>query len=189
MKNRFLFVGDGYLGPEGRAWQLLTELLLCEFPEQPLQFHLNTQSRHTLDFLLTHCSRDIIGKQAGTILLCVGFQDLQNQISIETIGLQYAKLIHEIQSNSLAQIFGMTLYAPSLPQSVVLNQLIDQQLLPHQIIDFHSLCLQYQKHQAARGEHQRNLLDTQGRLAPLGEMLLARATASHLFPQYPQYSL
>lgn len=189
MKNRYLFVGDSYLGIEGRAWQLLTELLLCEFPDQPLQFHLNTQTRHTLDSWLHHCSRDIIGKQAGSILLCVGFQDLQNQTPIENIELQYSKLIHEIQSNSLAQIYGMTLYAPNLPQAAALNQLILQQFPPHHIVDFHSLCLQYQKRQAARGEHQRNLLDTQGRLAPLGEMLLARITASLLFPDYPKFPL
>lgn len=180
MKNRLLLIGDHYCGHEGEAWQHLVDLLLCEYPEIPLQFHLHSTARNTLQALFQNCPRDIIGKQAGTILLCVGYQDLRAGGDPQQLCAAYDRLLHEIRSNSLAKVIPVTLHLPGVAGIQQLNAHLRAVSGESSVFDFAQICAVYQKKQAARGEFQRNLLDNQGVLAHLGQMLFARTLSQSL---------
>lgn len=188
MNDRFLFIGDAYCGPDGETWQYLADLLLCEHPAKPLQFHFHNGPRVTLPSLYQNCPRDIIGRQAGSVILCAGYQDLAAGMDATVLCGHYDRLLHEIAGNSLAKVYPVTLYLPDTPGSSVLNNFLRNRWPKADLIDFAQLCGHYQKLQTARGEQQRNLQGSDGTLGHLGQMLLARYAAQFLPTQFSHLS-
>ena len=189
MRYRYLFIGDSYNGSEGEAWQHGIDLLLCAYPALPLQFHLHNHARNTLGYLLQNCPRDILGKQAGSLYLCVGYQDLRSGLTPSLLCELHARLFHEISCNSQARLVPITLHMPGSAPAQAFNEYLRSQFQDKDLLDFAALCARYQKQQGARGEYQRNLLDAKGTLSHLGQMLFASALAQHAKPDGLTFTL
>lgn len=172
MRDTFLFLSDGYTGPDGESWQLLADMLLCEYPARPLSFHISSRDWNTPAYLHANCSREIIGKKAGTIILCLGWQELAKpNANWEKSRDDVQLLLQEIAKNSQARVICTTVYAPHHESITPWNAAIKQQA--PECVDFSEICEHYQDQQAMRGEFSRNLADSSGALGHLGHMLFA----------------
>lgn len=189
MKHRFLLVGDTFWGEERSTAELAANLALVDYPQLPLSFSIHSSARNTLDHLFQTCSRDIIGRQAGTSLLCVGWLDLLSGDSIEHVQAGLERLIHEIRHNCQTVVFLCTL--PSLQfsaESVIgkkvrsLNAILralGKSDIVH-VVDLDRHFQEYQAKQLVRGDLIRNLFTDEGTLGELGQMLAARSVLQAL---------
>jgi|GEM_PF-526870 len=189
MLNRYLLIGDSFWGaPTGTA-DYLADLLLVDFPEIPLSFSINSSSRNTFDSLFRNCPRDIIGRQAGLTVLCIGWEDVRSPMDETTIIQQGQRLLQEIHHNSPSQIVVTTIPSIQYPQEsiqrskiIAYNEFLRSFQLPDrlQIIDVDAVFTKYQELQCKRGEFVRNLFTDSGTLGTLGQMLCARTLSLEL---------
>ncbi len=172
MRDTYLFVSDGYTGSDGESWQLLADMLLCESPARPLAFHISSRDWNTPAYLHANCSREIIGKKAGTIVLCLGWQELTRpNAHWERTRADFQLLLQEIAKNSQARVICTTVYAPHHEPIAPWNTVIREHA--PECVDFAAICEHYQEQQAMRGEFRRNLADSSGEPGHLGRMLFA----------------
>lgn len=198
MQHRFLLIGDRFWGEEYSTAELTADLALVDHPSLPLSFSIHSSPRNTLDHLFHNCSRDIIGRQAGVTLLCVGWEDLQSSHTEPVIQLKMQRLVHEIHHNSQTQILLCTLPTVQFQENSVagrkahfLNGCIRQLAIEERatLVDLEAAFLEYQTTQVARGDFMRNLFTDEGSLGNLGRMLAARLILNFLgFPK-PFYYL
>ena len=189
MMNRYLFVGDSFWGAPTGAADILADLLLVDFPEIPLSFSIHCSPRNTLDSLFRNCPRDIIGRQAGFTLLCIGWEDMRSNMESAMIIQQTEQLLNEIHHNSPCQIFVTTIptiqySSESIQRAKILafNAFLRSFQLPDRlhVVDLDSVFSHYQELQTSRGELVRNLFSDSGTLGSLGQMLCARTISLEL---------
>ena len=189
MKNRYLFVGDTFWGVDHGAGNILADLLLVDHAEAPYSFTINSSTRNTLDHLFLNCPREIIGRQAGVSVLCVGWEDLISEASTELVVAHYRRLMQEILHNSHTSMIALTLpmfqFGPESIQrekGLALNSAIREGFHAerYRVVDFAKACETYQQAQQARGELARNIFSDSGALNPLGQMLCARTLQANL---------
>jgi len=191
VKNRYLLIGDPYWGVESGTPGLFADLLLCKNPTLPLDFLIDSSSRNTLDRLFQTCPREIIGRKAGTTILCAGWTELQGPDTVESVIERFDRLVQEIQHNSQTQLWIMTLPENSMADSNLLqrklkrfNDFIRTDIIKMQlkILDFDAMVQDYQHLQKARQDMMRSLFTETGELNGLGQMLLALSLAQAMQP-------
>jgi hypothetical protein len=180
MKYRILFIGDHFWGIEPCVGDLLADTLLVQHPRLPLEFSIQSSPRNTFDALFTNCPRDIIGRQAETTLLCVGWEDAKGILSANQCVEGLEKLLHEIRRNSQTKIVACTIPTIQLQEDSLTRAKLtacNQYLLalPQdewlQVADLDSAFNLYQAEQSVRGDLARNLFTDSGTLGQLGKML------------------
>ncbi len=189
MKYRFLLVGDRFWGDDSSSAELVANLSLASYPSLPLSFSILSSARNTLEHLFQNCSRDIIGRQAGTTLLLVGWEDIQSKATEQQIEFQFENLIREIQHNSQTRILLCTHPSFQFHSDSRIGQKIRYlneccrkmgKSMGFQIIDLESLFEEYQEKQRVRGDLMRNLFADDGSLGNLGRMLAAMSITRFL---------
>jgi len=183
MQNRYLFLGDSFWGLNPGTGDLLADLLLTEYPTLPLAFNIQSSPRNHLEDLYQRCARDIIGKQAGTTLLCNGWEDLRGPAPIAQICEAYHRLVLEIQNNSQTKLFLTTFPDIQLSEDSILRSKIlvfNETVRAYHhtertiVIDVAQEFARYQTLQQNRGALIRNLFAEDAVLGPMGQMLCAR---------------
>lgn len=183
MKNRYLFIGDSYWGEQDEVPSLIVNELLLDFPALPLQFTILTSARYTPKHLFETCPREILGRQAGNIILSIGWEDLLVGMRGAELASAIMRLVNEIHKNSLARL-GVVL-PPALAHPLgTLRRRAAQELLDKiqetpcpercRFLLVDTLLQAYDQAQSPRGEDCRGLLAEDGTLRPLGKSLLAR---------------
>ena len=189
MLNRYLLVGDSFWGAPTGSADILADLLLVDFPEIPLSFSIHCSSRNSLDALFRNCPRDIIGRQAGFTVLCIGWEDMHGTMDAATIIQQAQQLLHEILHNSPSHIIITTIptiqhTAESIQRSKIqaYNEFLRSSHKPERmvVVDLDHIFTRYQELQISRGELVRNLFTDHGTLGVLGQMLCARTLSQEL---------
>jgi len=186
MKNRFLFVGDRFWGIDPSVGDMLADILLVEFPRLPLEFSIHSSFRNTFEWLFANCPRDIIGRQAGATLFCVGWEDCLGALTADQCVEGYRKLLHEVRRNSQTRILVLTLPVFQLESNsamftkvAAINHFLRDHAPENDIhlIDLDAVFGEYQNAQLVRGELARNLFTDNGTLGQLGKMLGAQTLA------------
>ncbi len=198
MKNRILIVGDPWLGLDTNAGDLLANLLSMAYPRLPLEIYVRSSPRQTLDSLFHNSARDLIGLQAGTVILCCGWLDAQSNRSISEIQSAYSRLVLELLHNSPTQLL-LCNYPHAQYGSVPLlraklasiaecqKEYSDQERIQNVPID--AIFTQYQELQVHREENSRNLFLESGELNSLGQNLWAHILVQHLRVDSPRFLL
>lgn len=182
MHNRFLILGDSFVGGKKNVFDALANIMLAEVPERPLEFIIECNPRLTLSHLFKICPREIIGSQAGFTLFWVGWEDLKSPDPWDIIQNRYKTLLHEIRHNSETRL--ILCNYPTLqmePDSIISPKI---QALNHwlktlseendiMVVDMQSLFDQYQHSQTLRKEKIRGLFVEDNTLSSLGQMLAA----------------
>lgn len=190
MKHRILLIGDSWWGQNPGSADLLANFLLIKYPKLPLTPYINSNSRNTLDKLFENSARDIIGLQAGSLVLCCGFADIHNQKSTEFFCQSYTKLIHELTENSSSHLNLCVLpYFQFHESSIAYQKLqaLEQTISQFSnnsritIINLHTAFKAYEELQAHKKEQIRNLFTEKGELNALGQCLCVQTLQEAIF--------
>lgn len=177
MENRILVIADSLFGESGEAADRFAEILLCEEPARPLQFVLNAPLPYPLQNLPGKIAFEIIGKQAGRIVLGLGAEALLNGASVKEMVSLYRALIEELLKKTSSKIFLVTLPLEIFedPSDAIfwnhsLNSLACARV---KIIDFSSSATDFFEKQKLRGKFARPLFGKKGIPTPTGGTFLA----------------
>lgn len=187
MENRILVVADDLLGKEGEAAVKFSELLLCEYPARPIQFTLLPPVACPLDTLLSRVSQDIIGKQAGRIVLGLGLWDLRRRGDAPAVFASYQALVRELISKTLAVVYLVTIPPAAFPGDVAVVNDLNRRIATLadgdrvHVLDFASHLDEFSRLQSARGKFARNLYNEKHEATSIGQMLLGLFLQKHLF--------
>jgi hypothetical protein len=110
--NRILVLADDFFGENGEAASRFSELFLCREPEHSVQFVLPGPFNISLEKLFQRASADIIGKQAGHIIIGLGLVELRKALDAQKVFDNYMLLIQELLSKTKA-----FLYLVNIPES------------------------------------------------------------------------
>ncbi len=187
MENRILVVADDLLGKEGEAAVKFSELLLCEYPARPIQFTLLPPVSCSLEVLLSRVSQDIIGKQAGRIILGLGLWELRRLGEAAAVFALYHALVRELISKTLAVIYLVTIPPAAFSgEAAVVNELnrriaflADGDRI--HVLDFASHLEDFSRLQSARGKFARNLYNEKHEATSIGQMLLGLFLQKRLY--------
>lgn len=198
MKNRFLIVSDPWLGSETNAGDLLANLFLLAYPRLPLEIYVRSSSRQNLDSLFHNSARDLIGLQAGTIILCCGWLDAQTNHSALEIQSAYQRLVNELLHNSPAQLvlcdYPHNQYAnePLLRSKLASIAECQKEYSMHErvrLAPVDASFVQYQELQKNREESARSLFLESGELNSLGQNIWAHLLFQQLKVDSPRFLL
>ena len=182
MENRILIIGDGLFGPQGEAATRCVELLLCRRPNRPMQFSVNAPALPSIPQLLSRASSDIIGKQAGRIVLGLGLDEMKREAgNAEKVAANYAALVDEILKKTQSYLDFVTVPKDLLPeidgQVCALNESIRSFVskAPDRVrlLDFEAHAEKFKEMQAERGKFARSLYSDQAKPTSLCLTLLS----------------
>lgn len=166
MENRILIIGDELFGEQGEAASRCVEMLLCRRPNRPMQFSVNAPALPTISQFVARASSDIIGKQAGRIVLGLGLGEMKRERgNAEKVAATYGSLADEIIKKTQSYVHFVTIpqgLLPEIPDQVdKLNEsirgFVSKDPTRVQIIEFAEHAEKFKEMQAERGKFARSL--------------------------------
>ena len=114
MENRVLVIGDELFGPKGEAANRFVEAVLCREPSRPIQFSLNVPIAVSLSQLKARLSSDVIGKNAGRIIVGLGLRELnQGGADGASVANLLLLLVNELVNKTQSRLFLLTIPSES----------------------------------------------------------------------------
>lgn len=172
MENRILIIGDELLGEQGEVATRCVEMILCREPNRPIQFSVNAPALPSIGQFIARASSDIIGKQAGRIVFCLGLKELfRERGDASKVAASYSALADEILSKTKSFVHFATIPQDLVPdnreQIAQLNESIrkfagkDPNRVS--IIDFAQHVEFFKEKQVERGKYARQLFSEDGK--------------------------
>ena len=157
MENRILIIGDELFGPQGEVAARCVEMLLCRKPNRPMQFSVNAPVLPSLSQLLARASSDIIGKQAGRIVLGLGLSEMKREGGdASKVSESYGALVDEIIKKTQSFLDLVTVPKDLLPE---IDGRAQADKCPDRVhvLDFAAHAEKFKEMQAERGKFARSL--------------------------------
>lgn len=182
MENRVLVIGDELFGPKGEAANRFVEAVLCREPSRPIQFSLNVPIAVSLSQLKARLSSDVIGKNAGRIIVGLGLRELnQGGADGASVANILLLLVNELVNKTQSRLFLLTIPSEMFPIAVneveFLNTSIREIIKMNEnrivLLDFAKYAEEFKEKQMARGKFGRSLFMENGEATSLCCMLLA----------------
>ena len=182
MENRVLVIGDELFGPKGEAANRFVEAVLCRDPSRPIQFSLNVPIAVSLSQLKARLSSDVIGKNAGRIIVGLGLRELnQGGADGASVANILLLLVNELVNKTQSRLFLLTIPSEMFPIAVneieFLNTSIREIIKMNEnrivLLDFAKYAEEFKEKQMARGKFGRSLFMENGEATSLCCMLLA----------------
>ena len=182
MENRVLVIGDELFGPKGEAANRFVEAVLCREPSRPIQFSLNVPIAVSLSQLKARLSSDVIGKNAGRIIVGLGLRELnQGGADGASVANILLLLVNELVNKTQSRLFLLTIPSEMFPIAVneveFLNTSIREIIKMNEnrivLLDFAKYAEEFKEKQMARGKFGRSLFKENGEATSLCCMLLA----------------
>ncbi|WP_173473811.1 hypothetical protein [Fibrobacter succinogenes] len=182
MENRVLVIGDELFGPKGEAANRFVEAVLCWEPSRPIQFSLNVPIAVSLSQLKARLSSDVIGKNAGRIIVGLGLRELnQGGADGASVANILLLLVNELVNKTQSRLFLLTIPSEMFPIAVneveFLNTSIREIIKMNEnrivLLDFAKYAEEFKEKQMARGKFGRSLFMENGEATSLCCMLLA----------------
>ena len=182
MENRVLVIGDELFGPKGEAANRFVEAVLCREPSRPIQFSLNVPIAVSLSQLKARLSSDVIGKNAGRIIVGLGLRELnQGGADGASVANLLLLLVNELVNKTQSRLFLLTIPTEMFPIAVneigFLNTSIREICKMNEnrivLLDFAKYADEFKEKQMARGKFGRSLFMENGEATSLCCMLLA----------------
>ncbi len=182
MENRGLVIGDELFGPKGEAANRFVEAVLCREPSRPIQFSLNVPIAVSLSQLKARLSSDVIGKNAGRIIVGLGLRELnQDGADGASVANILLLLVNELVNKTQSRLFLLTIPSEMFPIAVneveFLNTSIREIIKMNEnrivLLDFAKYAEEFKEKQMARGKFGRSLFMENGEATSLCCMLLA----------------
>ena len=182
MENRVLVIGDELFGPKGEAANRFVEAVLCREPSRPIQFSLNVPIAVSLSQLKARLSSDVIGKNAGRIIVGLGLRELnQGGADGASVANILLLLVNELVNKTQSRLFLLTIPSEMFPIAVneveFLNTSIREIIKMNEnrivLLDFAKYADEFKEKQMARGKFGRSLFMENGEATSLCCMLLA----------------
>ena len=181
MENRVLVIGDEMFGSKGEAANRFVEAVLCREPSRPIQFSVNVPVAVSLSQIRARLSSDIIGKNAGRIIMGFGLRELNHGgadgASVASI---YEIIVNELVNKTQARLFLLTVPSDMFPIAVseveYLNSVIRDICAASErvtLLDFAKFAETFKEKQMERGKFGRSLFMEDGAPTSLCCMLLA----------------
>ncbi|MBR2090549.1 MAG: hypothetical protein IJ905_09350 [Fibrobacter sp.] len=181
MENRVLVIGDEMFGSKGEAANRFVEAVLCREPSRPIQFSVNVPVAVSLSQIRARLSSDIIGKNAGRIIMGFGLRELNHGgadgASVASI---YEMIVNELVNKTQARLFLLTVPSDMFPIALseveYLNSVIRDICLANErvtLLDFAKFAETFKEKQMERGKFGRSLFMEDGAPTSLCCMLLA----------------
>ena len=182
MENRILVIGDELFGPKGEAANRFVEAVLCREPSRPIQFSLNVPVAVSLSQLKARLSSDVIGKNAGRIIVGLGLRELnQGGADGASVANLLLLLVNELVNKTQSRLFLLTIPSEMFPIAVneveFLNTSIREIVKMNEnrivLLDFAKESEDFKEKQMERGKFGRSLFMENGEPTSLCCMLLA----------------
>ncbi len=182
MENRILIIGDELFGEQGEAAQRCVEALLCRRPNRPMQFSVNVPVLASMSQLIARASSDIIGKQAGRIVLGLGLKEMIREgCDVAKVADTYSRLADEVLSKTQSFLHFLTIpndLLPEIPDQVQelnakIRGFVDKNPGRVSIVDFEKHSEDFKAMQAERGKFARSLYSENGKPTSLCLTLLS----------------
>ena len=182
MENRVLVIGDELFGPKGEAANRFVEAVLCREPSRPIQFSLNVPVAVSLSQIKARLSSDVIGKNAGRIIVGLGLRELnQGGADGASVANLLLLLVNELVNKTQSRLFMLTIPSEMFPIAVheveFLNTSIREICKMNEncieLFDFAKYAEDFKEKQMARGKFGRSLFMENGEPTSLCCMLLA----------------
>jgi len=182
VENRVLVIGDELFGPKGEAANRFVEAVLCREPSRPIQFSLNVPIAVSLSQLKARLSSDVIGKNAGRIIVGLGLRELnQGGADGASVANILLLLVNELVNKTQSRLFLLTIPSEMFPIAVneveFLNASIREIIKMNEnrivLLDFAKYAEEFKEKQMARGKFGRSLFMENGEATSLCCMLLA----------------
>ena len=181
MENRVLVIGDEMFGSKGEAANRFVEAVLCREPSRPIQFSVNVPVAVSLSQIRARLSSDIIGKNAGRIIMGFGLRELNHGgadgASVASI---YEMIVNELVNKTQARLFLLTVPSDMFPIALseveYLNSVIRDICLANErvtLLDFAKFAETFKEKQMERSKFGRSLFMEDGAPTSLCCMLLA----------------
>lgn len=177
MENRILVIADDFFGDNGEVASHFSELLLCLASDLSVQFVLPGPVLIPLESLLQRAPSDIIGKQAGRIVLGLGLRELRLHQKASVIFKTYQVFLEELLSKTKAHLNLVTLPEEAFKEEILQvtewNQLLKTISHPRiTVLDFADRAAQFKETQLQKGKFARRLYSEDSRATSLCHMLL-----------------
>ena len=182
MENRVLVIGDELFGSKGEAANRFVEAVLCREPSRPIQFSLNVPVAVSLSQIKARLSSDIIGKNAGRIIVGLGLRELNHGgADGASVANLLLLLVNELVNKTQSRLFLLTIPSEMFPIAVneveFLNTSIREICKMNEnrvcLLDFAQYAESFKEKQMARGKFGRSLFMENGEATSLCCMLLA----------------
>ena len=181
MENRVLVIGDEMFGSKGEAANRFVEAVLCREPSRPIQFSVNVPVAVSLSQIRARLSSDIIGKNAGRIIMGLGLRELNHGgADGASVAAIYEAVVNELVNKTQARIFLLTIPSEMFPIAVseveYLNSVIREICSANErvtLLDFARFAATFKEKQMERGKFGRSLFMEDGSPSSLCCMLLA----------------
>ncbi len=169
-------------GSKGEAANRFVEAVLCREPSRPIQFSLNVPVAVSLSQIRARLSSDIIGKNAGRIVMGLGLRDLNHGgADGASVASLYESLVNELVNKTQSRLFLLTIPPEMFPIAVneveYLNTMIREVCAVNEnrivLLDFAQFAETFKEKQMARGKFGRSLFMEDGAPTSLCCMLLA----------------
>ena len=169
-------------GPKGEAANRFVEAVLCREPSRPIQFSVNVPVAVTLSQLKARLSSDIIGKNAGRVIMGLGLRELNHG---GTDGASVANLlkaiVNELVYKTQSRLFLLTIPPEMFPIAVseveylntMIRDICDTNAPRVLLLDFAKFAETFKEKQMERGKFGRSLFMEDGEPTSLCCMLLA----------------
>lgn len=169
-------------GPKGEAANRFVEAVLCREPSRPIQFSLNVPVAVSLSQIKARLSSDVIGKNAGRIIMGLGLRELnQGGADGASVANHLLLLVNELVNKTQSRLFLLTIPSEMFPIAVneveFLNTSIREIIKMNEnrivLLDFAKFAEEFKEKQMARGKFGRSLFMENGEATSLCCMLLA----------------
>ena len=106
-------------GSKGEAANRFVEAVLCREPSRPIQFSVNVPVAVSLSQIRARLSSDIIGKNAGRIIMGFGLRDLNHGgADGASVAAIYEIIVNELVNKTQARLFLLTIPSDMFPIAV-----------------------------------------------------------------------
>jgi hypothetical protein len=182
VENRVLVIGDEMFGSKGEAANRFVEAVLCREPSRPIQFSVNVPVAVSLSQIRARLSSDIIGKNAGRIIMGFGLRELNHGgADGASVAAIYEIIVNELVNKTQARLFLLTIPSDMFPIAVAeveyLNSVIRDVCAANapraKLLDFAKFAETFKEKQMERGKFGRSLFMEDGAPTSLCCMLLA----------------
>lgn len=177
MDNRILVLADDFFGDNGEAASRFSELLLCVAPELSVQFVLPGPILLSLEALMHRAPSDIIGKQAGRMVIGLGLREMRACREASVVFKTYRLFLDELLSKTKAHLNLVTIpedaFKEEVLQVVEWNQSLKSISHPRiSVLDFAAAAAHFKEIQMQKGKFARSLYSEDSHATPLCCMLL-----------------
>ncbi len=169
-------------GSKGEAANRFVEAVLCREPSRPIQFSVNVPVAVSLSQLKARLSSDIIGKNAGRIIMGLGLRELNHGgADGASVASLYGTVVNELVNKTQSRLFLLTIpsemFPIAVPEVEFLNSSIREICAANEnrlvLLDFAQFAETFREKQMERGKFGRSLFMENGEPTSLCCMLLA----------------